>query len=135
MYFNLILLQYNCKWHSVDRFSQSPSLLTSSSCSWPQREGLLSPEARQIYRRNFPSAIGFVQSGTVLLMRHQLNPITPQNVLIQIQLNCVFFLRAVFRFHFIACIQIQTFSARLIFLYWSTLPRPNFPCCHGARRH
>ena len=87
-------MAFRCEY----RLSQSPSLLTFGCCSWAQREGLLSPEARQIYRSNFPSAISFVQSGTVLLMRHQLNPITPQNDLIQIQLNCVFFCGLCFDF-------------------------------------
>ena len=36
------------------RLFQSPSLLISGSGSWPPREGLLSPAALQIYRRNFP---------------------------------------------------------------------------------
>ena len=87
-------MAFRCEY----RLSQSPSLLTFGCCSWAQREGLLSPEARQIYRSNYPSAISFVQSGTVLLMRHQLNPITPQNDLIQIQLNCVFFCGLYFDF-------------------------------------
>lgn len=87
-------MTFRCEY----RLSQSPSLLTFGCYSWAQHEGLLSPEARQIYGSNFPSAIGFVQSGTVLLMRHQLNPITPQNVLIQIQLNCVFFCGLYFDF-------------------------------------
>ena len=40
---------------------ESPSLPISRSGSWPQREGLLSPAARQIYRRNFPP-VGFIRS-------------------------------------------------------------------------
>ena len=47
----------------------------SGSGSWPQPEGLLSPAARQIYRRNFPP-VSFIQSQTVLLMRRQSNPIS-----------------------------------------------------------
>ena len=40
---------------------ESPSLPISRSGSWPQREGLLSPAARQIYRRKFPP-VGFIRS-------------------------------------------------------------------------
>ena len=58
------------------RFSQSPSLPTSGSGSWPQRGGLLSPAGRQIYGKNFPP-VGFIQSRTVFLLRRQSNPITP----------------------------------------------------------
>ena len=58
------------------RLSQSPSLPTSGSGSWPLREGLLSPARRQIYGRNFPP-VGFIQSRTVFLLRRQSNPITP----------------------------------------------------------
>ena len=39
------------------------------------------------------------------------------------------------RFRFIACIQIQSFSGRFIFLYLSTLPRSNFPGSHGSKKH
>ena len=39
----------------------------------------------------------------------------------------VYFLWAVFRFRFIACIQIQSFTGCFIFLHLSTLPRPDFP--------
>ena len=59
----------------LNRLSQIPSLLISGSVSWPQREGLLTPAARQIHRRNFPP-VGFIQSRMVLLMRRQPNPIT-----------------------------------------------------------
>ena len=52
------------------RLSQRPALLISGSGSWPQREGLSSPAARHIYRRNFPP-VGFIQSRTVLLVRRQ----------------------------------------------------------------
>ena len=77
-------------------FSQSPSLLIAGSGSWPQREGLLSPAARQIYRRNFPP-VAFIQSWSVLT---------------QIQLNCVFFagyilifvLSPVFKYKALVCI-------------------------------
>ena len=47
---------------------------------------------------------------------------------------CIF-LRAVFRFRFIACNQIQTSSERFIFLRLSTLPRSDFSGCHGAKKH
>ena len=67
----------------LPRWSQSPSLLISGSGSWPQREGLLSPAARQIYRRNFPP-VGFIQSRTVLLMRRQSNPITPHETWLEL---------------------------------------------------
>ena len=53
------------------------------SCSWPPREGLLSPAARQIYRRNFPP-VGFIQSRTVLLMHRQSNPITPHETCLEL---------------------------------------------------
>ena len=70
-----------CDWsiatHKAElRLSRSPSLLISCSGSWPQREELLSPSARQIYKMNFPP-VGFFQSRTVLLMLRQSNPITP----------------------------------------------------------
>ena len=39
------------------------------------------------------------------------------------------------RFCFIACIQIQSFRGRFIFLHLSTLPRSNFPGSHGAKKH
>ena len=41
--------------------------------------------------------------------------------------------QAVFRFRFIACIQIQRFSGRFIFLHLSTLPRWDFLGSHGAK--
>ena len=114
--------------------SQSPSFLISGSCSWPQRQGLLSPAACQIYTRNFPP-VGFIQSRTVLLMRRQSNPIMPHEpVLIQIELKCVF-LQAVFRFRFIASNKIQSFSGRFIFLRLSTLPRSDFPGSLRAKKH
>ena len=47
----------------------------------------------------------------------------------------VCFLLAVFRFRFIACIQIQSFSGRFILLHLSTLPRSDFPGSHGAKKH
>ena len=118
----------------LGRLSQSPSLLISGSCSWSQREGLLSPTACQIYTRNLPP-VGFIQSRTVLLMRRQSNPIMPhETVLIEIELKCVF-LRAVFLFRFIASSQIQSFSGPFIFLRLSTLPRPDFPGSHRAKKH
>ena len=55
--------------------SQSPSLFISGSGSWPKREGLLSPAARQIHRRNFPPVTGFIQRPKLLLIRRQSNPI------------------------------------------------------------
>ena len=108
----------------LPRWSQSPSLLISGSGSWPQREGLLSPAARQIYRRNFPP-VAFIQSRTdapSIKPDHATWNVT-WTVLIQI------------RFRFIACIQIQSFSGRFIFLYLSTLPRTNFPGSHGSKKH
>ena len=47
----------------------------------------------------------------------------------------VYFLRAVFRCRFIACIQIQSFSGHFIFLHLSTLPRSDCPGSHGAKKH
>ena len=49
----------------------------------------------------------------------------------------VYFLRAFFRFRFIARIQIQSCRGRFIitFLYLSTLPRSDFPGSHGAKKH
>ena len=47
----------------------------------------------------------------------------------------MYFLRAVFRFRFIACIQRQTFSGRFVFLHLGTLPRSDFPGSHGAKKH
>ena len=102
---------------SVD--SQSPSVLISGSGSWPAREGLLSPAARQIYRRNFPP-VGFIQSRTVLLMRRQSNPITPHETCLELFWFKFIELRAVFRFRFIACIQIQSFSGRFMSLHLGT---------------
>ena len=99
---------WNCPYF---RLSQSPSLLISASGSWPQHERLLSPAARQIYRRNF-SPVGFIQSRTVLLMRLQSNPITLYETWLELCWSkfswsvYFFFLRAVFWFRFIACIQI-----------------------------
>ena len=60
------------------RLSHSPSLLISGFGSWPQHKGLLSPAARQVYRRKLPP-VGFIQSRMVLLMRRQSNPITPMS--------------------------------------------------------
>ena len=108
----------------LPRWSQSPSLLISGSGSWPQREGLLSPAARQIYRRNFPP-VAFIQSRTDApsIKPDHATWIVTWTVLIQI------------RFRFIACIQIQSFSGRFIFLYLSTLQRTNFPGSHGSKKH
>ena len=47
----------------------------------------------------------------------------------------MYFLRAVFRFLFIACIQIKRFSERFIFPHLSNLPRSDFPGSHGAKTH
>ena len=68
---------------SDTRLSQSPSLFISGSGSWLQREGLLSPAARQIYRRNFPP-VGFIQSRKVLLIRRQSNPIAPHEMWLKV---------------------------------------------------
>ena len=126
------------KFRCRRRLSQSPSLLISGSGSWPQREGLFSPAAHQIYRRNFPP-VPFIQSRTVLLMRRQSNPITPHKTWLELfwsKFNwTVYFLRAVFWFCFIARIQIQSFSGRFIFLHLSTLARSDFPCTHGPKKH
>ena len=46
-------------------------------------------------------------------MRRQSNPITPQH----------------------ACIPMQSFSGRFIFLHLSTIPRSDFPGSHGAKKH
>ena len=92
------------------RLSQSPSLLISGSGSWRQREGLLSPAARQICRRNFPPVVLSNHercnwyAGNQTRSRH-----------LKRDLNVFDFLRAVFRFRFIACIQIQNFSGRFTF--------------------
>ena len=115
----------NCR---LTRLSQGPSLLISGSGSWPQREGLLSPAAGQIYRRNFPP-VGFIQSPTVLLMRRQSNTITSQETW------PVYCLQAVFRSRFIAFNQVQSLSGHFIFLHLSTLPRLVFPGSHGAKKH
>ena len=58
-------------------------------------------------------------------------------VLIQIRLNCVFFEGCIPPpLRFMACIQIQSsYSGRFIFLHLSTLPRPDFPGSHGAKKH
>ena len=59
-------------------------------------------------------------------------------VLIQIRLNCVFFEGCIppTPLRFMACIQIQSsYSGRFIFLHLSTLPRPDFPGSHGAKKH
>ena len=110
------------------RLSQSPSLLISGSGSWPQREGLLSPAARQIYRMNFPPE-GFVQSGTVLLMRRQSNPITHYETWLSIFAGCISIL------FYRPLTQIQSFSGRFIFLHWGTLLRSDFSGSHGAKKH
>ena len=55
------------------RLSQSPSLLISGSGGRPQRKGLLSPVACQIYWRNF-SPVGFSQSQTVFSGVPSINP-------------------------------------------------------------
>ena len=64
-------------------------------------------------------------------MRRQSNPITPHETWLELfwsKFNwTVYFLRAVFRFRFIACIQIQSFGGRFIFLHLSTLPKSDFP--------
>ena len=58
-------------------------------------------------------------------------------VLIQIRLNCVFFEGCIPPPpRFMACIQIQSsYSGRFIFLHLRTLPRPDFPGSHGAKKH
>ena len=56
--FHSILCDCRYSFQFVLRSSEQ---LISGSGSWPQREGLLSPAARQIYRRNFPP-VGFIQS-------------------------------------------------------------------------
>ena len=72
-------------------------------------------------------------------MRRQSNPITPHETLLELFWSkfswTVYCLRAVFRFRFIACIQIQSFSGRFIFLHLSTLPRSDFPGSLGAKKH
>ena len=49
----------------------------------------------------------------------------------------MYFLRALFRFRFIARIQIQSCRGRFIimFLHLSTLPRSDFPGSHGAKKN
>ena len=80
----IYFLKENCDYcYPALRLSQSPSLLISGSGSWPQREGLLSPAARQIYRRNFPP-MSFIQSRTVLLMCGRSKPITPQETWLEL---------------------------------------------------
>ena len=74
---------YKEVWFHQTRLSQSPSLFISGSGSWLQREGLLSPAARQIYRRNFPP-VGFIQSRKVLLIRRQSNPIAPHEMWLKV---------------------------------------------------
>ena len=116
------------------RLSQSPLLLISGPGSWPQHEGLiiiLSPAACQIYRRNFPP-VGFIQSQTVLLM-YSVNQTQSRHM--KHDLNCFDFLRAVFRFHFIACIQIQSISGPFFVLHLRNLPRPDLPDSLGAKKH
>ena len=60
-------------------------------------------------------------------------------VLIQIRLNCVFFAGCIPHpppLRFMVCNQIQSScSGRFIFLHLSTLPRPDFPGSHGAKKH
>ena len=48
-----------CSLGRKKRLSQSPSLLISGSSSGPQCKGLVSPAARQIYRRKFPPVVCF----------------------------------------------------------------------------
>ena len=113
------------------RLSQSPLPLISGLGSWPQHEGLLSPSACQIYRRNF-LPVGFIQSPTFLLM-YSVNQTQPRHM--KRDLNCFDFLRAVFRFRFIACLQIQSIGGRFIVLHLRTLPRLDLPDSHGAKKH
>ena len=47
----------------------------------------------------------------------------------------MYFLRAVFRFLFIARIQIKRFRGRFIFPHLSNLPRSDFPGSHWAKTH
>ena len=72
-------------------------------------------------------------------MRRQWNPITPHETWLELfwsKFNwTVYFLRAVFRFLFIACIQIKRFRGRFIFPHLSNLPRSDFPGSHWAKTH
>ena len=125
----------NCMSYFPDiqacRLSQSPSLLISGS-GRPQRKVGLSPEAwiiaaRQIYRRNFPPVGVFsnherfywcaVNQTRSRLMKSDLNCFDP-NSIDSFSLDWTeYFLRAVFRFRFIACIQIQSFSRHFISIW------------------
>ena len=67
-------------------------------------------------------------------MRRQSNPITPLELFWSKFNWTVYFLRVVFRFRFIACIQRQSCSKRFIFLHLSTLLRTDFPGCHVAKK-
>ena len=72
-------------------------------------------------------------------MRRQSNPITPHETWLELfwsKFNwTVYFLRAVFRFLFITCIQIKRFRGRFIFPHLSNLPRSDFPGSHWAKTH
>ena len=62
-------------------------------------------------------------------MKRDLNCFDPNSIEL-----CIF-LRAVFRFLFIACIQIKRFRGRFIFPHLSNLPRSDFPGSHWAKTH
>ena len=72
-------------------------------------------------------------------MRRQWNPITPHETWLELFWSkftwTVYFLPAVFRFLFIACIQIKRFRGRFIFPHLSNLPRSDFPGSHWAKTH
>ena len=107
--------------------------------SWPQREGLSSSAACQIYWRNFPP-VGFIQSQRVYLIHCQSNPITPHETWLELfwsKFNwTLYFLRAVFQFYFSAYNQIQSFSGHFIFLHlskvrfsWQPRSKKTLPTC------
>ena len=118
------------------RPSSVPEARKESSCQSYSASHIEWRAKRSFHRPTFIRP-GFVQSRTVLLMRRQSNPITPLETWLELfwsKFNwTLYFLRAVFRFRFVACIQIQSFSGRFIFLHLSTLPRSDFPGSHGAK--
>ena len=85
--------------------------------SWPQREGLLSPTASQIHRRNFPP-VGFypIMNGFT-----DAPSIKPDHATWNVTWTVLF--------------QIQSFSGRFIFLHLSTSPRSDFPGSHGVKKN
>ena len=111
----------SCNYKQV-WFHQTRTFSISGSGSWPQREGLLCPAARQIYRRNFPP-VGLIQSRKVLL-RYAVNHTRSRHM--KCDLN---------RWWYPDFVLSPVFKYKAFVGVLSSLPRSNFPGSLGARKH